>query len=46
MLDYIFGDMVAIAMIFAVIYWPVILALMVLPPIVGYLLDRRASRHT
>jgi hypothetical protein len=31
LLEYLFGDEVAIAMIFAAIYWPVVLALMILP---------------
>ena len=42
--DYMLGDALAIAMIFAVSYWPVALALLLMAPAVGYFLDCRASR--
>jgi hypothetical protein len=43
--EYVSGDMVAIAMVLVAALWPVLLALLLLPPFVGYLLDRRARRN-
>jgi hypothetical protein len=43
--EYFSGDMVAIAMILVLAFWPLLLALLVLPPFVGYLLDRRRKRN-
>jgi hypothetical protein len=43
--EYISGDMVAIAMILALTFWPLVLMLLLVPPFVGHLLDRRARRH-
>jgi hypothetical protein len=43
--NYLSGDGFVIAMIMAVTFWPVVLVLLVLPPFVGYLLDRRAKRN-
>ena len=42
---YISGDMLVIAMILTITFWPLMLALLVLPPLVGYLMDRRKTRH-
>jgi hypothetical protein len=42
--EYFSGDMLAIAMILGATFWPVVLALLVLPPFVGYWLDRRGKR--
>ena len=43
--EYVSGDMLAIAMVLVAAFWPLLLALLVLPPFVGYLLDRRAGRN-
>jgi hypothetical protein len=43
--EYLSGDMVAIAMVVLVALWPLVLTLLALPPLVGYLLDRRARRN-
>jgi hypothetical protein len=45
-LQYVSGDAVAIAMVLAVTFWPLLLALLIVPPFVGYLFDRRAKRNT
>ena len=42
---YLSGDMLVIAMILMITLWPLVLALLVLPPLVGYWFDRRATRH-
>jgi len=39
--EYMFGDVVAISMILLGTSWPVMLILFIVPPFVGYLLDRR-----
>jgi len=39
--EYARGDMLAIAMVLAITCWPVILALLVLPPFIGHLYDRQ-----
>jgi hypothetical protein len=36
-----FGDVVAISMILLSTFWPIVLILLIVPPFVGYLLDRR-----
>jgi hypothetical protein len=41
--QYATGDMVAIAMVLFVSLWPLVLMLLVVPPFVGYLFDRRRS---
>ncbi|MEO7728970.1 MAG: hypothetical protein ABIS45_17090 [Burkholderiales bacterium] len=38
---YMSGDVLAIAMIVAITGWPLMLAIVILPPAVGYWLDRR-----
>jgi hypothetical protein len=43
--EYVSGDMSAIAMVLVVAFWPLVLALLVLPPLVGYWFDRRARRN-
>jgi hypothetical protein len=43
--EYVSGDMLVIGMILAAALWPLVLALLILPPLVGYLLDRRARRN-
>ena len=43
--EYISGDMLVIGMILIAAFWPFVLALLILPPFVGYLLDRRARRN-
>jgi len=43
--NYLSGDVLVITMIMAVTFWPVVLALLVLPPLVGYLFDWRAKRN-
>jgi hypothetical protein len=40
-LEYMFGDVVAISMVMISAFWPVILMVLIVPPFVGYLLDRR-----
>lgn len=39
--EYMFGDVVAISMILLGTFWPIVLILLIVPPCVGYLLDRR-----
>jgi hypothetical protein len=36
-----FGEVVAMTLILASEYWPVVLTLLILPPLIGYLLDRK-----
>jgi hypothetical protein len=43
--QYATGDMLAIAMVLAITYWPAVLMLLVLPPLVGHLFDRRLSHR-
>jgi hypothetical protein len=43
--EYVSGDMLVIGMILVAAFWPLVLALLILPPLVGYLLDRRARRN-
>ena len=43
--EYISGDMLVIGMILVAAFWPSVLAVLILPPFVGYLLDRRARRN-
>jgi hypothetical protein len=42
LMEYMFGDVVAISMILLDTFWPVVLILLIVPPFVGYLLDRRS----
>ena len=42
---YMSGDMFVIALILMLTFWPLGVALLVLPPIVGYWFDRRGTRH-
>jgi hypothetical protein len=42
---YMSGDVFVIALILMLTFWPLVLALLFLPPIVGYLFDRRGTRH-
>jgi hypothetical protein len=42
---YMSGDMLVIAMILMITFWPLVLALLVLPPLVGIWIDRRGTRH-
>jgi hypothetical protein len=39
--EYMFGEVVAISLILASLYWPVVLLLLILPPLIGYILDRK-----
>jgi hypothetical protein len=39
--EYVAGNMLLIAVLLGATYWPLALALLLLPPVVGYLLDRR-----
>ena len=41
-LEYMLGNVLLFALILGVAYWPLVLALLLLPPFVGYLYDRRA----
>jgi hypothetical protein len=43
--EYATGDMLAIAMVLAISYWPVMLALLILPSFIGHLFDRRQLHH-
>jgi hypothetical protein len=45
MWSYMSGDMLVVAMILLATFWPLVLALLLLPPVVGHLIDRRATRH-
>jgi len=45
LLKYLSGDMLVIAMILVDTFWPLLLASLVVPPFVGYLVDRRRQRH-
>lgn len=40
-LEYVGGNFVLLVVILGTAYWPVLLALVFLPPLVGYLYDRR-----
>lgn len=42
--QYVSGDMAAITMILVLAFWPLLLTLLIVPPLVGYLFDRRAKR--
>jgi hypothetical protein len=42
---YVSGDMLVIAMVLLITYWPLMLALLIVPVAVGYWIDRRGSRH-
>jgi hypothetical protein len=46
LLEYVSGDMLVIGMILVTAFWPFVLALLILPPFVGYLIDRRAGRNS
>jgi hypothetical protein len=39
--EYMFGDVVAISVIMASAYWPVVVTLLLLPPFIGYWFDRK-----
>jgi hypothetical protein len=39
--EYLSGDMLVLAILLAVTYWPIALLVLLLPPVVGYLFDRR-----
>jgi len=41
--EYMAGNVLLYALLLGAAYWPLALALMFLPPFVGYLLDRRAK---
>jgi hypothetical protein len=41
---YLSGDAFVIAMILMINLWPLVLASLVLPPVVGYWIDRRGTR--
>ena len=41
LMEYMFGDVVAISLILFGTFWPLVLILLLVPPFVGYLLDRR-----
>ena len=43
--EYIWGTSLSVALILLDTYWPLILALLVLPAFVGYLFDRRGRRR-
>jgi hypothetical protein len=43
--QYATGDMLAIAMVLAITYWPVVIMLLILPFFIGYLFDRRQLRR-
>jgi hypothetical protein len=41
--EYVFGNLLLFALLLGATYWPLVLALLLVPPLVGYLLDRRAK---
>lgn len=43
--DYVFGDALAIGLVVAEAVWPVVLAFVAVPPLVGWWLDRRKRRQ-
>jgi hypothetical protein len=43
--EYVSGDMFAIALVLVLTYWPLLLVTLVLPPMVGYWIDRRGMHH-
>ena len=43
--EYLFGNAFLFALLLGATYWPLVLAFLFLPPLVGYLLDRRAKGH-
>lgn len=42
-LEYVSGDGLVFALVLGVTYWPLVLAVLFLPPLVGYVLDRRSQ---
>ena len=40
---YMSGDVLVIAMILMLTFWPLVLAMLILPPVVGYWFDRRGK---
>jgi hypothetical protein len=43
--DYVFGNLTLLALIFWVEFWPIIIVVLALPVGVGYMLDRRTARN-
>ena len=43
--DYLSGNLMLLALIFWVEFWPIIIVVLALPVGVGYMLDRRAARE-
>ena len=43
--EYMSGDVLVIGMILGETFWPLVLALLALPPLVGYLVDLRGHRR-
>ncbi len=43
--EYVFGDMLLFALLLGSAYWPLVLMVVVLPPFLGYLIDRRSKRR-
>ena len=39
--EYMFGEVVAMSFVLGFAYWPVVLMLLIVPPLIGYLLDRK-----
>jgi hypothetical protein len=42
-LEYVFGNVLLFALLLGAAYWPLALALLFVPPLVGYLFDRLAT---
>ena len=43
--EYVSGNVLLFALLIGATYWPFVLAVLFLPPLVGYLFDRRAKDH-
>jgi hypothetical protein len=41
--EYVFGSLLLFAVLLGATYWPLVLALLIVPPFIGFLLDRRAE---
>jgi hypothetical protein len=41
--EYLFGNLLLFALLLGAAYWPLALAILFVPPFVGYLFDRRAK---
>jgi hypothetical protein len=43
--EYVLGNALLFVLLLGATYWPLVLAILFLPPLVGYFFDRRAKGH-